>query len=59
MQFEKSAKTQAMVKKAMIYPIVVALIAVAVVIVMLVFVIPRYMDMFEQLGRSFPLSRWR
>ncbi len=53
-QFEKSAKTQAMVKKAMIYPIVVALIAVAVVIVMLVFVIPRYMDMFEQLGTELP-----
>ena len=53
-QFEKSAKTQAMVKKAMIYPIVVALVAVAVVIIMLVFVIPRYMDMFEQLGTELP-----
>ena len=53
-QFEKSAKTQALVKKAMIYPIVVALIAVVVVIVMLVFVIPRYMDMFEQLGTELP-----
>ena len=53
-QFEKSAKTQAMVKKAMIYPIVVALVAVAVVIVMLVVVIPSYMDMFEQLGTELP-----
>ena len=53
-QFEKSAKTQALVKKAMIYPIVVALVAVAVVIVMLVFVIPRYMDMFEELGTELP-----
>lgn len=53
-QFEKSAKTQAMVKKAMIYPIVVACVAVAVVIVMLVFVIPRYMDMFEQLDAELP-----
>lgn len=53
-QFEKSAKTQAMVKKAMIYPIVVACVAVAVVIVMLVFVIPRYMDMFEQLDTELP-----
>ncbi len=54
LQFEKSAKTQALVKKAMIYPIVVALVAVAVVIVMLVFVIPRYMDMFEQLDTELP-----
>lgn len=53
-QFEKSAKTQALVKKAMIYPVVVALVAVAVVIVMLVFVIPRYMDMFEELGTELP-----
>lgn len=53
-QFEKSAKTQALVKKAMIYPIVVALVAVAVVIIMLVFVIPRYVDMFEELGTELP-----
>lgn len=53
-QFEKSAKTQALIKKAMIYPIVVALVAVVVVIVMLVFVIPRYMDMFEELGTELP-----
>ncbi len=53
-QFEKSAKTQALIKKAMIYPIVVACVAVAVVIVMLVFVIPRYMDMFEELGTELP-----
>ena len=53
-QFEKSAKTQALIKKAMIYPIVVACVAVAVVIVMLVFVIPRYMEMFEQLGTELP-----
>lgn len=53
-QFEKSAKTHALVKKAMIYPIVVACVAVAVVIVMLVFVIPRYMDMFEELDAELP-----
>ena len=53
-QFEKSAKTQALIKKAMIYPILVAFVAVAVVIVMLVFVIPRYMDMFEELGTELP-----
>ncbi len=54
LQFEKSAKTQALIKKAMIYPIVVACVAVAVVIVMLTFVIPRYIEMFEQLDTELP-----
>lgn len=53
-QFEKSAKTRAMVKKAMIYPAVVAIVAVAVVIVMLVVVIPQYSSMFEDLGTELP-----
>lgn len=53
-QFEKTAKTQALLKKAMIYPMVVACVAVAVIVIMLVVVIPRYMDMFEQLGAQLP-----
>lgn len=53
-QFEKSAKTAALVKKAMIYPILVALVAVAVVIIMLVVVIPSYTDMFADLGTDLP-----
>lgn len=53
-QFEKSAKTKALIKKAMIYPIVVACVAIAVVIAMLVFVIPRYTDMFEELDAEMP-----
>lgn len=53
-QFEKSAKTKALVKKAMIYPIVVMIVAIAVVIVMLVVVIPSYTEMFDQLGVELP-----
>ena len=53
-QYEKSAKTAALIKKAMIYPIVVALVAVAVVVVMLVVVIPSYTDMFADLGTELP-----
>lgn len=53
-QFERSAKTKALVKKAMIYPIVVMIVSVIVVIVMLVKVIPSYVDMFEQLGTELP-----
>ncbi len=53
-QFEKSAKTRALVKKAMIYPIVVCCVAIAVVIVMLVVVIPNYTEMFAGLGTDLP-----
>lgn len=53
-QFEKSAKTTAMVKKAMIYPVAVCIVALAVVVVMLVVVIPNYATMFESLGTDLP-----
>lgn len=52
--FEKSAKTGAMVKKAMIYPIVVCIVAIAVVVVMLVVVIPNYTGMFESMDTELP-----
>ena len=53
-QFEKTAKLKAMVKKAMIYPVVVMIVAVIVVVVMLVAVIPRYTSMFNELGAELP-----
>lgn len=53
-QFEKSAKVSAMLKKAAVYPIIVAIVAIAVVIVMLVKIIPGYSDTFEQLGVELP-----
>lgn len=53
-QFEKSAKTKALVKKAMIYPLVVCVVAIAIVIVMLVVIIPNYTDMFAGLGTELP-----
>ncbi|MCR4895231.1 MAG: type II secretion system F family protein [Lachnospiraceae bacterium] len=53
-QFERSEHTRALVKKAMIYPIVVCIVAVAVVIVMLVKVIPTYTEMFKELGTDLP-----
>ena len=43
-----------MLKKAMIYPIVVCIVAVIVTIVMLVKVIPTYEDMFKDLGTELP-----
>ena len=52
--FEKSAKLKAIVKKAMIYPIIVMIVAIIVIIVMLIKVIPAYDGLFEQLGGELP-----
>lgn len=52
--FEKSAKLKAIVKKAMIYPIIVMIVALVVIVVMLVKVIPAYESLFEQLGGELP-----
>lgn len=52
--FEKSAKMQGLLKKAAVYPIIVAIVALAVVIIMLVKVIPSYSDMFDDLGADLP-----
>ncbi len=53
-QFEKSAKTQAMVKKAMVYPAMVGIVALLVIVVMLVVIIPSYEEMFADLGTELP-----
>ncbi len=53
-QYEKSAKIAAMLKKAMIYPVMVGIVAVAAVVLMLVKVIPAYSDMFKDLGADLP-----
>lgn len=53
-QFERANKTQSMVKKAMIYPIVVCVVAIIVSIVMLILVIPNYEAMFADMGTELP-----
>lgn len=53
-QFEKSAKLQAMVKKAMVYPIMVLIVAFVVVIVMLSYVVPTFMNMFADMEIDMP-----
>ena len=51
-QFEKDAKLKGVVKKAMMYPIVL----IFVMIVMLTFVIPSFMTMFEDLDSELPVT---
>ena len=53
-QLERNSKTQALIKKAMIYPVVLLVVALAVVVVMLLFVIPQYSEMFEQMDTELP-----
>ncbi len=53
-QFEQSAKINAMIKKAMVYPIMVLLVAIVVVIVMLTFVVPTFMEMFADMEIEMP-----
>ncbi len=55
LQFEKNAKTKALVKKAFIYPTVVMVLAVVMVVVMLLVVIPKYTEMFEEMDTELPL----
>ena len=53
-QFERSNKTKALVKKAMMYPMVLCIVMIVVVVVMLVVVIPNYASMFADLGTELP-----
>ncbi|MGE5311500.1 MAG: type II secretion system F family protein [Nitrospirota bacterium] len=51
---EKAAKLKKKVKGAMVYPLVVMIIAVCVVAVILIFVIPVFQQMFADFGRALP-----
>lgn len=53
-QFEKNAKLKALVKKAMMYPIVIIIVAIGVLIAMSVLVIPQFATMFESMGSELP-----
>ncbi|MDE7300290.1 MAG: type II secretion system F family protein [Lachnospiraceae bacterium] len=52
--FEKTAKTKALIKKAMVYPVVLAIVALVVVIIMSVVVFPKFADMFASMGTELP-----
>lgn len=52
--FEKDTRIKGMLKKAMIYPIVLLVVAVAVLVIMVVAVIPSFASMFEDLDTELP-----
>lgn len=53
--FEKENKTNNKVKAAMIYPIILSIVAVVAVACILTFVMPTFMEMFKQEGIKLPL----
>lgn len=53
-QFEKDAKLKGTIKRASIYPIVVVCVTIIVVCILLMFVIPQFTSMFEDMGTELP-----
>ena len=53
-QYKKDAEINAAIKKAMVYPIIVLVVALAVVIFMLVYIVPSFMAMFSDIGIEMP-----
>lgn len=54
-QFEKDAKIKSMVKKAMMYPMVLLVVAVGVMLLMITYVIPQFEDMFNSIDSELPV----
>lgn len=54
--FEKEAKLKALTKKALIYPIMLGVVAIGVIILMLGFVIPSFVKMFEDMDMKLPIA---
>jgi type IV pilus assembly protein PilC len=52
---EKADRLRARVRAALVYPIIVVLIAVAVLSFLIIFVIPKFMELYEDLGTELPL----
>lgn len=53
-QFEKQAKLNGLVKRSLVYPIAIVIVAIAVVILMLVVVFPQFEEMFATLDSDLP-----
>lgn len=53
--FEKDAKVKGMVKKAMIYPAVLLVVAIGVMVIMCVFVVPNFVSTFADMGMDLPI----
>lgn len=53
-QYKKDAEIAATIKKAMVYPIIVLVVALVVVVFMLMFIVPKFMEIFESVDITMP-----
>ena len=53
-QYKKDAEISATIKKAMVYPIIVLVVALVVVVFMLLFIVPKFMEIFESVDFTMP-----
>lgn len=53
--FEKDVELRAKIKSAMTYPVIVLLLAIVLTTVMLIFIVPTFGAMFDDLGGELPL----
>lgn len=53
--YEREAKISAKVKSAMIYPVILTIVAICVVVFLITFVMPTFVTMFESSGVKLPL----
>lgn len=54
LHFEKEAAMKSQVKKAMIYPTVIAVVSIVVIFIMMLVVIPNFMGMFDSMNIRMP-----
>lgn len=54
LHFEREAKLRALVKKAMIYPVILIVVCIGVIAIMLGFVIPTFVEMFADMDMAMP-----
>lgn len=54
-QFDKDMKLTSMVRSAMIYPIVVLIVAIGVIIILMTTVIPNFQKTFDRMGEELPM----
>jgi len=52
---EKDQRLKAKIKSALLYPIVVVMLALTILVFLLLFVIPKFVDLFKEIGVDLPL----
>jgi len=58
LHFEKDAKLKGLVTKALMYPMVLMVVAIGVLVIMCLFVVPNFVSVFEDMGMDMVATRW-